>query len=397
MSGVAEKARFFLERSVPQLREWEQKELFSKDEIRTIVKKRNDHEHRVLSPGNRASDWASYANWEQSLESLRGKRCKRMKLRHLNSAHAGQGRVLSIYDRGVNRHPTSSALWREYLAYTTNVKAAKRYRRTMTDALRMLPNDVQLWIMAGRRAAKNGDMASARSFFMRGCRFCTKDGSLWIEYARCEMEWLEKVDKRKSKPGTIDPLRPDKTTGDDNELVIDDSEDDDEEDGTVLPEPSANQAEVIDKQTAKQLQSNPALDGAIPIAIFDISRKQPFFNPDTAEGFYIMLASFHNVSVQPRIAQHVLDTLETEYPKHPATCSCRIRQPILNVDPMTAEFPRQLREVLSRLKAQIELTEDQPALKRKTIVWIDEYLALEQLDEAIRKVLGHTKNKLESS
>lgn len=30
MAGVADKARFYLERSVPQLREWEQKEIFSK-------------------------------------------------------------------------------------------------------------------------------------------------------------------------------------------------------------------------------------------------------------------------------------------------------------------------------------------------------------------------------
>jgi hypothetical protein len=30
MPGVAEKARFYLERSVPQLREWEEKEIFSK-------------------------------------------------------------------------------------------------------------------------------------------------------------------------------------------------------------------------------------------------------------------------------------------------------------------------------------------------------------------------------
>lgn len=29
MSGVADKARFYLERSVPQLREWEQKEIFT--------------------------------------------------------------------------------------------------------------------------------------------------------------------------------------------------------------------------------------------------------------------------------------------------------------------------------------------------------------------------------
>jgi hypothetical protein len=41
MAGVAEKAKFFLERSVPQLREWEEKELFSK--VRT-------HDRAFASP-----------------------------------------------------------------------------------------------------------------------------------------------------------------------------------------------------------------------------------------------------------------------------------------------------------------------------------------------------------
>lgn len=36
MSGVAEKARFYLERSVPQLREWEEKELFTKVRLATL-------------------------------------------------------------------------------------------------------------------------------------------------------------------------------------------------------------------------------------------------------------------------------------------------------------------------------------------------------------------------
>lgn len=30
MAGVTEKARFYLERAVPQLREWEEKDIFSK-------------------------------------------------------------------------------------------------------------------------------------------------------------------------------------------------------------------------------------------------------------------------------------------------------------------------------------------------------------------------------
>ena len=318
-----------------------------------------------------------------------------MKIKHLNSAHAGQGRVLSIYERGVGRHSGCAPLWKEYLAYTANVKASKRFRRTMTNALRMMPRDSELWVMAGRRSARHGDMASARAFFMRGCHFCTSDSTLWVEYARCEMEWLEKVDKRTKDKPQNDPLRPDKTDGDEDELVIADSEEDsDDEAGTLLPEPPKSEAKVIDKQSTKQLQNNPAMDGAIPIAIFDISKKQKFFGPDSAERFFILFASFRDVSVQPRISQHVLGFMDEVYPNSPATANCHIRQPIVGVNPHSAEFAKNLREVLARLRKYSEETEDRLELESKTAAWIDGYLALETLDEGIRQVLQLTRSKL---
>ncbi|KAG5994992.1 hypothetical protein E4U43_003122 [Claviceps pusilla] len=403
MAGVAGKARFYLERSVPQLREWEEKELFSKDEIRTIVQKRNEHEHRVLSPGNLPSDWSAYAKWEQSLESLRRKRCKRLKIHHLNSAHAGQARVMSIYERSVNRHPGSSDLWRAYLSYAASVKAAKRWRKTMTSALRMMPHDADLWIMAGRRSASHGDMASARGFFMRGCRFCNKDCRLWVEYAKVEMEWLVKVDKRKQTKAA-DPLRPDRADDDDELRIVGsddddgDGDDDDDEDGhggDSLPKPSKAQAEVIDKHASEQLKSNPAMDGAIPMAIFDISQKQAFYSPEVAETFFLLFTSFKkSLSVEPRISQHVLDALNEQYPNHPCTCSCYIRQPILGVSPRTADFPRGLREVMARLGDKLDSTTDKAELGSKTAGWIDDYLALGDLDDAIRQVLEHIKGKV---
>ncbi|KAM3437712.1 hypothetical protein NHJ13734_004536 [Beauveria thailandica] len=401
MAGVAEKARFFLERSVPQLREWEDKEIFSKDEIRTIVQKRNQHEHKVLSPGNTAYDWSAYAQWEQSLETLRAKRCKRLKIRHLTSAYAGQGRVLGIYERGVRRHPGSGALWRAYLAYTAGVQASKRWRRTMTNALRMLPADADLWVVAGRRSARDGDMAAARGFFMRGCRFCTVDDRLWLEYARCEMEWLAKMEDKKrrsggaksSKEAILPARRP--ADDDDDELRLEDTDDEGEdEDGVILPEPTRAQAKVIDESAAQQLAANPALDGAIPMAIFDIARKQVFYKPDVAERFFLMFATFRQLPVYPRIAQHVLDALTSQCPTDPATANCLVRQPIAGVSPLTAEFPRGLREALPRLEEQLAATSDRAALVKKTETWIDECLAVEGLDEAIKTVLEHTKSSL---
>lgn len=312
-----------------------------------------------------------------------------MRIRHLTSAHTGQGRVLGIYERAVNRHPGNGELWREYLSYTAHVKAAKRWRKTMTNALRMMPTDAELWILAGKRSASNGDMAGARGFFMRGCRFCNKDCTLWLAYARCEMEWLEKMERkqRHDKPKH-------REAEDDDELRIDDSDDDDDiENGIILPTLSKSQEQVIDKQAAQQLANNPAMDGAIPMAIFDISKKQVFFKAAIAEEFFVLFKSFTQVTAQPRISAHVLQTLDDEFPTDPSTCSCHIREPILGLSPHTAEFPRKLREVIPLISKYMDITSDKTELKRKTAQWIDECLSSEALDQGIQTVLEHTKTK----
>ncbi len=60
---------------------------------------------------------------------------------------------------------------------------------------------------------------------------------------------------------------------------------DEDEDGSkmLLPDPEGDagkknkKQDLFDDEAAKKLETSPALSGAIPIAIFDISKKQPFF------------------------------------------------------------------------------------------------------------------------
>ncbi|KAJ0160494.1 U3 small nucleolar RNA-associated protein 6 [Colletotrichum tanaceti] len=409
--SVAEKARFYLERSVPQLREWEEKEIFTKDEIRTIVQKRSDFEHRILAPRSKPEDFSAYAKWEHSLETLRAKRCKRMKIGHVVSQHTSQARVLAIYERAVGRHPGRKDLWLEYLAYTADVKATKRWRRTMAAALRMMPTDADLWVFAGRRSASNGDMGGARGYFMRGCRFCTTEGTLWIEYARCEMEWLAKMEAKKGGAGKKkaeqeNPLAGEKMD-DDDEIKFhgggDDDDDDeyddeqDEDNALRLPVPAKYKTAALNEEDSRALKNNPALDGAIPTAIFDISRKQPFFGPETAERFFDMFAAFAGkVSSAAKIIAHVVDAMHQQYAAHPATWNCHIRLPLVGVSPDTPQFPLGLREVLSRLGRGLDETSDGKALRGKSLVWIELILLVGDLDEGIRAVLEHTKGKLQS-
>ncbi|KXX77406.1 U3 small nucleolar RNA-associated protein 6 [Madurella mycetomatis] len=408
MAGVSDKARFYLERAAPQLREFEEKEIFSKEEIRSLVTKRSDFEHLVLSPRTKPTDFLAYVDWERSLDRLRAKRCARLRIRS-SSAHASQARTFGIFERAVLKHPGCVPLWRAYLDFAAEAKASKRWRRIATRALRLHPTDAGLWALAGRRAAQAGDMERARAHFLRGCRFCRGEATLWIEYARCEMEWLAKVEAKKKGKGVrkgVDVMEAIKAAEAEQEgdVIAFDEEDEDEsgdEEGLMLPDPDMGEPgrkktpKVMDEEETKKLEQSPALSGAIPMAIFDIARKQPFFGPAAAEKFFDVFAGSHNVSPREKIVQHVLSAMEELFPNHPCTCSCRIRQPLIGVDVHTAAFPKALRESLAKLKDAVERTDDKKALSVKLVSWVDAILSEENLDAAIKTVLEHTKRSLE--
>lgn len=322
-------------------------------------------------------------------------------MRNLASGHASQGRILQVYDRGVERHPFARALWVEYLGYMARARASKRWRRAMTRVLRLMPRDAGLWVMAARRSASHGDMAGARGLFMRGCRFCAGEGTVWVEYVRCEMEWLQKMDAKKAgdKPGRGGIEEGQVEDGDEIRLGGSDSEDEDE-DGYMArdgdgAEPRAKK--VFTPENKTQLH-NPALDGAIPMAIFDISQKQPFFSPAVAEHFFDVVAEFTpTVRAAPAILQHVLDAMQEAFPASAEACFCLVRQPVAGASPFTAEFPRGLREVYARLRPAVEACEDGSGLRAKLVAWVEGILVLKGLDEGIVTVLEHMKHLVSSS
>ncbi|KAK3299501.1 U3 small nucleolar RNA-associated protein 6-domain-containing protein [Chaetomium fimeti] len=411
MAGVSDKARFHLERAAPELREFEEKEIFTKDEIRSLVTKRSDYEHLILSPGTKPTDFLSYVAWERSLDRLRAKRSRRLNLQRSSTSRASHARTFGIFERAVLKHPGCVPLWRAYLDFAAHeAAAAKRWRRICTRALRLHPTDAGLWALAGRRAAQGGDMERARAHFLRGCRFCTGDAALWVEYARCEMEWLARVEAKKAGKGVrkgvnvMEAVKATEAVQEGDIMLFDDEDEDDsgDEGGLLLPDPDAQggkmaKAEVFDEEATKKMEQSPALSGAIPIAIFGIAKKQPFFGPAAAETFFDAFAGFGNVSSQGKIVQHVLDTMVELFPNHPCTCSCQIRQPLVGVDVRTAAFPKALRESLARLKSGMEKTQDKKELASKVVAWMDVILATEGLDAAVKTVLEHTKRSLEES
>ncbi len=295
----------------------------------------------------------------------------------------------------------------------------------MTRALRMLPGNSDLWVLAGRRASTNGDMESARGFFMRGCRFCTGSPHVWIEYARLEMEWLARLERKKGTPlynASVAAIATESRAGQgDSDKVYDGGEgiafnDDGDEDGDddgekddfsnalMLPKSMTEATQpplAFSDDTVRKLGSTPALAGAIPRAIFDASSKQVFFGPDVAEAFFDLFAQFNIVSSQPQLIAHVLAAMDAQFPQDAATYNCRIRQQLVGADPDAPVFPRALRAALVALwegLAQQQQAEDgKPRFVTKSRAWIDTLLARQTLDEGLRAVLEDARRKLEGA
>lgn len=288
-----------------------------------------------------------------------------------------------------------------YLEYVRQEKAYKKFKSVLTSAIRLHPTKSELWLYAVRWALESeADMNGARSYMQRGARFCTQSKDLWIEYARLEMIYLAKIAMRRRILG-LDVDESDETLEGTAEAP-DDGDFSPSADVIAIPDfktntlrPSMIKGVKVDSEAAKDPMTTPALNGAIPLAIFDAARKQPFFCPAAAEDFFDMFASFIQVRCLPKILQHVLDSMMESYPQDACSCSCYIRQPVLGIEPTSPEFPTAIGSTLDRLKEVMVTVKDKAELSKKMKAWFERILGLEELDPGIETVIRYTIKKLE--
>ena len=305
MAAASDKARFYLEQYVPELQEYQRKNLFTADEITSISRKRSDFEHVLNARGSAPSDYAKYAAYEMNLSSLVKKRCKRMGVKQ-GTHYSGQRTVFFILERGTKKFPGDLGLWMQYIEYCQKQNANKKLAKVLTSVLRLRPRDWGLWVLAAKHYAEGqGDMSTARSYMQRGLRFCKDEKRLWMEYVRLEMVYLAKLAARRKILGLDEERQRDRAT----------EEGEEDSDMMMLPsitgediDPDANKGmQEVDAAHLQRLASAPAFTGAIPMAIFDAAMKQFKNSDEVAEDLFELVATFDQVPSTRKILQHILD------------------------------------------------------------------------------------------
>lgn len=391
MSAAADKARYYLEQSVPELKELQRKKIFSPEEITAVAKKRSDFEHKINARGSSATDYAQYAEFEINVDMLRRKRVKRLGIK--NPTHNGQRRIFFVFDRGTRKFPGDVQLWMQSIEYARKQKALKKVTQMLTNLLRLHPAKAELWIYAAQFALEeNGDMTEARGYMQRGLRFCKNNKELWLQNFRLELNWIAKVHARRRILGI------EKETRKEEEIKIAGETDD----VVALPKltaedvsPDDEETNEVDVEALANLDSTPIMTGAIPIAIIDAAIQQFSKDSNLILKFYeeTVPFEFDGFSALDSIRLHIDRIFQEKHPESWHACACHISMPLNSIKTSDPAFPSGIRETLSRLDQSLAKCGQRDNLAE----WCRGYLVgllLRDLDPALRRVLESKQRSL---
>lgn len=355
----------------------------AQDEIVAITKRRSDFEHRINASGCTVTDFTRYASYEMNLEALRKARAKRLNIRA--RMHYGHRRILFVLDRATRKFPGDVGLWMQYIEYAKKEKATNVLVRVLTAVLKLHPTKPELWIYAANYAMiENSDMTEARSHMQRGLRFNKQSKHLWLEYAKLEMTFVAKVIARRRLLG-IDGAPTEKrigeSAGDDDSMMSL---------PTVTAEdldPKIKTDRSLDAMALENIETNPALNGAIPLAVFDTAMKEFSRDLSFASSFFDLLQSFPQLPCCSKLLEHVAQHVLAAAPTSAEALWIGCKLCITGVEPSNEDFPSKLGTLLPTMSEAVEKADDRAHLYTLFVEYMATLYVMPELDVALKKVV----------
>ncbi|KAF0520632.1 U3 small nucleolar RNA-associated protein 6 [Gigaspora margarita] len=197
---MAETVQYYLEKMVPELEDYERKELFSKQEIKSIIRQRTNFEYSLKKRPCQKDDFLKYIEYEINLEKLRKKRKERLAIKGKTSIsdYAIIRRIYHIFDRAVIKFKGDISLWLQYIEFAKSAGAGKLLGKIFGSALQLHPTKPLFWILAAKwEFETNANITASRALLQRSLRLNPSSIQLWHEYFKLELVYIEKIKSRR--------------------------------------------------------------------------------------------------------------------------------------------------------------------------------------------------------
>ncbi|NXK33089.1 UTP6 protein, partial [Piprites chloris] len=199
---MAERTEQRLEDRVPELEQLERVGLFSRAEIRAVLRKASALEYKIQRRALRKEDFINYIQYEINLLELIKKRRARIgySFKKEEIEHSILHRVHSLFNRATGKWKDDVQLWLSHVAFCKQWNAKHQLSKVFSTMLAIHSNKPALWIMAAKWEMETRlSSESARHLFLRALRFHPECPKLYQEYFRMELMHAEKQRKEKKE------------------------------------------------------------------------------------------------------------------------------------------------------------------------------------------------------
>ncbi|CAD8135269.1 unnamed protein product [Paramecium pentaurelia] len=214
---MADKIRYTLEKFIPDLLALQKKQVFSKDEVKDILHKREEFEYMLQRRTHNLSNYMQLLDYEYGLERLRRQRNKERQIKKVTTRdYAIVKRIIYIWDRIMNKYRYNIDLWKQYLSFCYIIESKKHFFKVITKALNFNPFNTDLWLAGALfELEKAHNPIKARKIFYQALRINNKNVDLWGSYLDFELNQLkigqEQNDEIKNFDGfmplnTVEPI-----------------------------------------------------------------------------------------------------------------------------------------------------------------------------------------------
>eukprot|EP00756_Hemistasia_phaeocysticola_P066341 Hpha_TRINITY_DN9165_c0_g1::TRINITY_DN9165_c0_g1_i1::g.94665::m.94665/K14557/UTP6; U3 small nucleolar RNA-associated protein 6 len=183
-----------LEESIADLNDLYRRKLFTRREIKAIVKKRRSHEVMMTSGGYSLSDVRGVIDYEKKLEETRQWRRDRLPIKKKeDSDRHFTRRLKALYRRGaahLQSEDEKLAFRNEHVKYLTEIGAKEEAGQILRRSIDEAPTKDGVWVDAARwELRENKSVDNARAVLQRGLRMLTGSKLLWRAYFLIELTY----------------------------------------------------------------------------------------------------------------------------------------------------------------------------------------------------------------
>uniref|UniRef100_A0A8B9RMM1 UTP6 small subunit processome component n=1 Tax=Astyanax mexicanus TaxID=7994 RepID=A0A8B9RMM1_ASTMX len=179
-----------LEDRIPALEQLERVGLFTKKEVKSMLKKSTAMEYKLHRTVLSKEDFISYIQYEINVLELIKKRRARIgyHFKREEIEHSIIHGIISVFRRATSKWQEDVQLWLSHIAFS------KKWNNTAVIIW------AGLWIMAAKCQMEDcGSSESARHLFLRALRFHPENKKVYQEYFRMELMHAEKLRKQQEE------------------------------------------------------------------------------------------------------------------------------------------------------------------------------------------------------